>query len=64
VGSSDEVTDEIKSQPAKKKKGVDGSAVGKSKKAQPKRKRWGIRFLYYWVFTNEEGQHGFFERRI
>ena len=38
MGSSDEETDEITSQPAKKTKGNGGSAVD-AKKAQPKRRR-------------------------
>ena len=37
MGSSDEETDEILSQPAKKTKGIGGSAVN-AKKAQPKRR--------------------------
>ena len=37
MGSSDEETDEIMSQPAKKTKGIGGSAVN-AKKSQPKRR--------------------------
>jgi len=44
---SDEETNEITSRPAKKNKGVEGSAVGKAKKAQPKPKRWEMIFFYY-----------------
>jgi hypothetical protein len=39
VGSSDEETDEMTSQPTKKTKGVGGSAVVNAKKAESKRKR-------------------------
>lgn len=61
MGSSDE---EIASQLAKKKKRVEGSAVGKAKKAEPKRKRLEKIYLYYWDFANEEEQCGFSGRRL
>jgi hypothetical protein len=37
MGSSDEETDEMMSQPAKKTKGIGGSAIN-AKKARPKRR--------------------------
>jgi hypothetical protein len=46
MGSSDEETDEITGQPAKKTKVVGGSAVANVKKAQPKPKKWGMTFVF------------------